>query len=747
MATKPKSRKDSRLAASRAGPWHWLTRLAFGLSLALVIARLLMLETLRNPVDAVPGAPATPLGPGAATGLIVDLLCLWPALLVLLRRLLDGDFRLRPSAGAWLMVLLGAWAIASTLWAADRFTALVSSIHFFCAMVFLWSSAQLVSSWLRLRFAAGVCLGLLMVLTVTGYYYRLVEWRDLKAAWVGSRNEILHEHNWQPGSFEANQFEKRILSGAVMGFDASPNSYAALLVLAGLVTAGIIIQRWRDGDAPAWLIIPGIALLAAVPDLIWAASRGAGVTAVLGTMLLVIIYFKRESLARNSRRVYWLTLCGLIVAAAMVIGHGLFHGSLGQSSLTFRWRYWVGSARIVFHHPLLGVGWENFGSAYMIYRLPIASEEIRDPHNFIVRIVSESGAIGGLLLIAGLLRLAWEATQRPLLGADAVLTEESARTQRQLATWRLVGVVTAAMAINFFASLDLNAGSGFLLIETMRRCLFWLLLVLGIAAAALQVPPPFERRLRGEELEYFSAYQAAPWVAIAVAVGLAMFLIHNLIDFALFEFGPMFFFAMLAGAAVGIRSQGESPRRRSIVGPALALLTGVVIWSTIAVFVAAPIATAEGLAHDADDAIRGNRMDLAADDLQTAFDRVPYNGDYAARAAMARGFLGQHDAARQLLNAAINANPASVQALNMRAELELGAGEPTAAEHDLAKAVSLDPNNVALRLRLAAVLARLGDEAGARRQLQIARERNAALELHDPKRLPPDQLPSTVPAR
>ena len=36
--------------------------------------------------------------------------------------------------------------------------------------------------------------------------------------------------------------------------------------------------------------------------------------------------------------------------------HGVYHGSLPQDSLNFRWRYWVASARLVRQHPLAGVG-------------------------------------------------------------------------------------------------------------------------------------------------------------------------------------------------------------------------------------------------------------------------------------------------------------------------------------------------------------------------------------------------------
>ena len=35
--------------------------------------------------------------------------------------------------------------------------------------------------------------------------------------------------------------------------------------------------------------------------------------------------------------------------------------------------------------PILGVGYGNFSYGYLAYRLPAAAEEIRIPHNMLVR--------------------------------------------------------------------------------------------------------------------------------------------------------------------------------------------------------------------------------------------------------------------------------------------------------------------------------------------------------------------------
>ena len=65
----------------------------------------------------------------------------------------------------------------------------------------------------------------------------------------------------------------------------------------------------------------------------------------------------------------------------------------------------MGSLAVFKEHPMLGVGWSNFGLHYLAHRLGQAPEEIKDPHNFLVRFFTELGLVGGVLVI--LWQLVW----------------------------------------------------------------------------------------------------------------------------------------------------------------------------------------------------------------------------------------------------------------------------------------------------------------------------------------------------
>src|SRR5438046_2249134 len=103
----------------------WLTQVAFVLALALVAARATMTETLREGLDSLSSTILPPRACGPAGSVVLDLLCCAPALLVLLRRVLDKTYIVRFTWAEALLGLLALWAVCSTIWASDPFSALV----------------------------------------------------------------------------------------------------------------------------------------------------------------------------------------------------------------------------------------------------------------------------------------------------------------------------------------------------------------------------------------------------------------------------------------------------------------------------------------------------------------------------------------------------------------------------------------------------------------------------------------------
>jgi hypothetical protein len=742
----PRSRPNLIASTQPSGWAARLTQLAFIVSLALIIARAFMSETVRDPFDFASAAGlSTPRGPGPSAGVLLDALECLPALLVLLRRVFDREYPLR---WAWSQVLFAAfavWCAASVLWASDRFFAAVTAAHMIAAAALIWSTAQLVRSTLRLRIIAGVCFGILLAYLAQGLIYRFVDVPDNVRYFQEHKTEILQQHDWEPDSFAAAQFEKKLTSGEMIGFNQSPNSFAAVIVMLLVISAGTAIQRRANGDALAWMIPVAIAGTISLLILYYTGSRTAFGTLLIACAILIALRVLGGWLNRHRTRAFLIALGCFCLAWGLLIGHGVYHGSLPQDSLNFRWRYWVAAARLFTHHPLLGVGWSNFGNAYLAYRLPTAAEEVRDPHNYIVRAFVELGIIGGILLLGWILRLAWELT-RPAPPLSEPACARASRAARPLVI-ALGGSLIGGMLLNVLAAVDFNQSGSYLLLEVFRRVLWTGLITVGVLLTVV-------RSMQRQEMDD----RPAGWLINALLVALVVFFIHNLVDFSLAEPGPLMLFALLVGAAEGIRfpapapalpsatsatsPPGGQPARRFALG---ALLIGAVTWlAGIGAFVI-PVCLAEDQAHASDDALRAGQPERAAALLNDAESTMPLNADYAYRAARALMLANRPpQQVRALLDAAIAKDSSNPGYQLTRAGYEMtlppDLRNPAAVRRHFEQALALDPMSVASRIDYADALEKLGNSREAARQLREALRRNDQLNPDEPKRLKPQEV-------
>jgi hypothetical protein len=712
---------------------HLIDRLALLIALAVVIARCTMLETIREPLEMTAGAAASPRGAGATSGLVLSLLAAVPALLVLLRRMIDPTFAIHRTFAIAGLMLAGGWAVASALWAADAFAALLGAFNWLSAMTLAWAVAQLVRGPSRRRLVAGVGVGLLLVFAAQGLMYRFSELPALKQHIAENRQAIVAERGWAEDSFSARQFFQKINNGEMVGFSASPNTFAALLVVTVVLAAGLAIQRTRDGDGRpiAWPMLLGAPIVAGVAVIYWTHSRAALATLMLAAVAFTIVGMGGRLLRRFAGPLFAIGVVGFLIVVALVVWRGSTTGTLGHDSLTFRWRYWLGAFGVFLEHPLVGVGFENFGPHYLGHRLPIASEEVRDPHNFIVRVFTELGLIGGLLLIVAVGRLIWEMTRSTAATDVATLPSRGAieanAQERSLVSLLAapVGIGLAGMLLNAAAAIDWGQSGDYIDLELRKRLMFVLLIAAGVAMATLARPRDDAR--------------PTPWVRAALVIAALLFLLQNLVDFSMFETGGMFLFALIAGSAVAVSRSPVAARERSFARRAWLAAAAALAWGVAFFTVAVPVGLSESDAVAADE-LRRTRRAGAADLYARAFDCVPYNADYAVQTA--RSLLDEQapiEAFRSWIDRAIAANPMSVGSLLMsgRVESQLPSPNVNRLRYSYERALAIDPQNVNVAIEYGELLAKLGSPRDAARWIEVALVANAGLHPDEPKRLPP----------
>jgi hypothetical protein len=394
---------------------------------------------------------------------------------------------------------------------------------------------------------------------------------------------------------------------------------------------------------------------------------------------------------------------------------------------------------------LAGVGWENFGPHYLRDRLPVASEEIRDPHNFLIRFFVELGGIGGALLVAWLIRLWWELT-RPI--SPPATLNPPPKTPRFGQVLFLCAIAVGAIVTSIAANLDFNQSAAFITVELIKQLLYLCALVLGSLVIAL-------RSLENPRIDD----RPAPWLLYGILIALGVFLIHNLIEFSLFETGPLCLFGLLVGSALGIRL-GNPPVRNPAVSysaiSALVLSAAALIAFTIGIV--APTVHAESAAHAGDDELRAGHFEKASADYADAFVHVPFNADYAFRAARALHMsidalpvpltdptqVALADKARIRIlgwyGVAIDQDPSDIDAYHWRAIFLLQLLDPSRMIADWEKIMELNPNQVSLRLEYARDLEAFNHLPQAKAQFKLALAFNDQLDKAEPKRLTAKQV-------
>ena len=321
-------------------------------------------------------------------------------------------------------------------------------------MVFEWVALgtiflltrQLVRTPRETRALVAVMVALATVLASYGLYQVFIGLPATRAAYAENPDEAMRAlGQWlPPGSVERQQFENRLASSEPLATFALTNSLAGFLapwLIVGLaVWLSPLVRRDRAADTPAggrsgWsglTIVHSIAIavcLAAIATcLVLTKSRSAYLAIVVGAALLPLA---DDDVRRRlfTRRFVLLALAVLLVVVIVAVASGGLDAQVvteARKSLGYRLEYWQATFAMIGRHPWLGVGAGNFQDYYTQYKLPQASEEVRDPHNFLLEVWATGGTFALVALgeILGLFAWrTWKQARSIATGDDAAQRE------------------------------------------------------------------------------------------------------------------------------------------------------------------------------------------------------------------------------------------------------------------------------------------------------------------------------------
>ncbi len=200
--------------------------------------------------------------------------------------------------------------------------------------------------------------------------------------------------------------------------------------LAGVLATSLVLilgqagsaWRFRKPTSVAAILVPLFQAALILYCLVLTKSRSAWAGAVVGLGIVAICHL-RTSTAKKILQ--WLFFGSAFVG--LIVGIAAFSGALDKEvifessrSLQFRLFYWTGAIETIREAPLTGSGPGNFRQVYLKHKADESSEEIRDPHNFLL----ESWSAGGLIGFAGLLIFIWGSV-RKTLSAEAACASGS----------------------------------------------------------------------------------------------------------------------------------------------------------------------------------------------------------------------------------------------------------------------------------------------------------------------------------
>jgi len=365
----------------------------------------------------------------------------------------------------------------------------------------------------------------------------------------------------KPGTLQHFLFEHRLYTKGVQGFFTTANSAGSFALLACFAAVALFLEQFKNGVSNAvhrrlpasdskYLITSGLCAGVIIFGLFITKSKGAIAAAVIAAAALVIYFLFGEWINRRRRAV--LTLCLLLGLAAggAIILYGLAHGRLpGGKSMFVRWQYWQASAKMFADHPFTGVGPGNFTYFYTHYKPAAALESVADPHNFLLSVLTQYGPLGLIgflaMVLAPLCRVILagaqpSVAQSPAAGGCLPPAGESGPAFRKLVLSFAIVIAAVLLLVRPVIMPVATGGEPDVIIYAM---FFFYIAPVGafivgiwlLAAAFYKI----ERPLQHTNIVIASLFCACLGV-----------LLHNLIDFAIFEPGVfMTFCAVIASLA------------------------------------------------------------------------------------------------------------------------------------------------------------------------------------------------------
>jgi tetratricopeptide (TPR) repeat protein len=627
-------------------------------------------------------------------------------------------------------VILVIAAIISSLYASNKRAAINASVTFIAPLSMVILLSRLLDSHAKIKILLIVIVSLGIVAAWQSAEQQFVSNRVMVEQYQQDPNSILQPLGIQPGTLNAMLLEHRIMSKSVRASFTTANSAGSFAILASFVAIAILSELLKTRKLfPSSSGNRGLSVLllaVIIFSLILTRSKGA-----IAAFLVAVIVFGLLLISRKTRTVknVVLALCVIGVIAAIPLAAwygGKFDRLPGGNSMLVRWQYWLSSAQMAKDRILTGVGPGNFAVFYTRYKIPAAPETVSDPHSFLLGVLTQYGLPGLFGLLMFLLVPLWRSS---LTIPDISEKTSGGQFTRQALICALVPAAAMAALRPFLlpsaAAANIDEQIYVFVNDYIAPIAAF---IVGFALLIKSIQTITAPRTAAPSERNVYAIQNTNVTAIALFCGILGFLIHNLIDFAIFEPGVLTTFCALFGCLIALDSKmGSADTAKAGNLFKVAATAGFIVFG-FAYFNYAflPVAKSTAKVAKAIAAVSSGRLLLAHNLLEDATydDRLSPEAPYMNGKMYLQYFTSPmithsqlYTGAEEALSIAIERNPDDYKIFDALAELySLRSNEdPNRRDYWLnqafdaaSMAVSLYPGNADLHFRLAALADDLG---------------------------------------
>lgn len=638
----------------------------------------------------------------------------------LLVSILCGRFRWRKTGFGIAVGIFILAGVLSACFASNKRAAVTDLATLATPMLIGLFLVQLLTSAAKIRLALLLILAVGVAAAVQCVDQQMASNQTLIEDYEADPAAHLSKMGIEPDTMEHWMYEHRLYSKDIRGFLMTSNSTASFFLMAVFAALGLCLQAARQKmsqEAIAAVVCYVLALLIVLLGLFLTQSKGGIGAFILGTLLLIVLLAFGGTIWKYRRFFGVLLLLLIVIAGGFIIHYGVQNGRLpGGNSMLVRWQYWVSAVEMIRSRIATGVGGGNFPVFYTHYKIPAASETVQNPHNWILSLLSQYGPLGLGAFLAAVLLPFYTVCRR--LYANNLLPDDAFPPKRNN-VW--IGMLVSASVMLLLVR-PVLVDSEFLYQRVDVRSAAYLVLYLIPAAVFIGA----FLLLRAASLGDASVNSRNDRLVAALMCGLVAVLIHNLIDFAIFEPGIFgIFWLMIAIMVAQTHNNKQQPQDAVMLDPPkrLGLFAGLVLVSVVycAVVLLPPIRADHFFRWAVVEKTQGFELTDKAVAADTLSAKTPFRAaNMLTQVFQSRGVNDQSflDQAAKFADIAIQRSPADFKHWRLRAKINVIRSEQTEGKtketslqkafDDLQQAIARYPGSGKLHSLLANVAEQLG---------------------------------------